>query len=143
MATRTGTAASLDWRTIAIRGGLAVALSLLANWLLLGAVLAGDLAPPFEHLSLPPVTLFTTLGALGATAVYWGLQRVSERPDRAFVVVAAVALVASFVPDLSLLRDDPAATVPAVAALMAMHVLTAAICVAVLTGAAPLALARR
>lgn len=123
-------------RELAERGAAAVALSLAGNWLLLWIVLAADLVEPFDALTVPPVTLLTALGALGATLVYWALTRLSDRPDRAFTIVAAVVLVASFLPDLTLLQFDPNATVPAVIVLMLMHVV-AAVCVAFLTDRFP------
>lgn len=134
MATRTeSTSGTIEPRTIAVRGGIAVALSLLANWLVLGAVLESGAVEPLQALSVPPVTTFTVAGAVGATLAYWLSTRRSASPNRAFTRLAAVVLVLSFVPDVALLATDPAATVPAVVVLMAMHVTVAAICVAVLT----------
>lgn len=121
-------------RTLAIRGALAVALSLVVNLVVLQVVLALGLAEPFEPLSIPPVAIFTALGAIGATVVYALLDRYSTRPDRTFTVVAGVVLALSFLPDLALLRLDPAATVAGVVVLMGLHVTVAAICVVALTG---------
>lgn len=124
----------VEARAIALRGGVAVALSLLANWLLLGAALSTDLVEPFDSLSVPPVTFLTAVGAAGAAVVYWLLARRSDSPDRTFAIVAAVVLVLSLVPDVLLLEFDPAATVSGVLVLVAMHAVVAAICVAALTG---------
>ena len=74
---------------------------------------------------------------MGATVTYWLLVRRASNPDRTFVRVASVVLVVSFVPDVGLLSGDPAATVPGVVVLMAMHVVVAAVSVTVLTGRAP------
>lgn len=126
----------VDGRDLAKRGAAAVVLSLVANWVVLGAVLAGDLVDPFDPLSVAPVTGLTVLGAVGATLVYRLVARRSATPDRTFTIVAAVVLGLSFLPDLALLRVDPAAAVPAVVVLMAMHVVVAVICVVVLTGRA-------
>ena len=126
-------AGRISARELAKRGALAVGASLLANWLLLGAVLAGNVVEPFDPLSFPPVTFLTAVGAVGATLVYGGLTRLVSNPDRVFLLVAAVVLVLSFVPDVALLEVDPGATVPGVVVLMAMHVTVAVICVASLT----------
>ena len=57
----------------------------------------------------------------------------ADDPGRTFTVVASVALVLSFVPDLALPSFDPDATLFGVVVLMAMRVAVAAICVAVPT----------
>ena len=126
-------AGRISARELAKRGALAVGASLLANWLLLGAVLAGNVVEPFGALSFPPVTFLTAVGAVGATLVYAAFTRVADNPDRIFLLVAAVVLVLSFVPDVALLEVDPGATVPGVVVLMLMHVTVAVICVAALT----------
>lgn len=120
-------------RTVALRGLAATVLAPLANAALLWAVLATDAARPFEPLQYGSVTLFSALGAVGATLVYGWLVRRSATPDETFVRVAAVVLLLSFLPDAALLFVDPAATVPAVVVLMAMHVVVAWVCVGVLT----------
>lgn len=117
------------------RGAIAVSLSTVANWLLLWVVLATDAVEPFDPLSFPPVTLLTVAGAVGATLVYGALKRWVEQPDRTFIRIAAIVLLLSFVPDIALLELDADATVPAVIILMAMHIVVAAICVAILTDA--------
>jgi hypothetical protein len=100
------------------------------------AVAAGPLAlaSDFDPLNVPPVALFTVLGVIGATATYLVLDRVVDDTDRVFTLVAAAVLLLSFLPDIALLRGDPNATLPAVIALMLMHVVAAVACVAALTG---------
>ena len=119
--------------TLARRGGLAVVASLALNWVVLWLVLTAAPVQPFDALSVPPVTLLSAAGAVGATLVYAGLSRRAERPDRTFVRIAIVVLVLSFAPDLALLAVDPDATVGGVIALMVMHVTVAASCVWALT----------
>ena len=119
-------------RSIPIRGALAVVLGGIVNVLLVIGAGALEVAPGFQPLSIPSVALFSTLGAIGATVVYWLLRRYALTPDRTFVRVAAVVLVLSFVPDFALLRSDPAATVPGVVLLMVMHVVVAAASVGLL-----------
>ncbi len=125
---------AVETKELAKRGGIAVVLSVVANLVVLQAVLAPELVQGFEPLNVGPVALFSVLGAVGATVSYGVVDRFSEAPDRTFVVVAVVVLLLSFVPDVLMLQSDPAATAPAVAVLMVMHVVVAAACVASLTG---------
>lgn len=121
-------------RSLAVRGGIALALSVIANAGVLLVVQALEIAPDFEALTFPPVLFLSAAGAVGAVVVYWVLDRRVDRPARTFRRIAAAVLVASFVPDLALLAVDEAATVPGVIALVAMHVVVAAIAVGVLVG---------
>lgn len=114
------------------RGAVATALSLLGN---LGLVVLADalgVAPDFQAIAIPPVAFLTTLGAAGATATYVALGRFTADPDRTFRRVAVAVLVLSFLPDLALLAVDDAATVAGVVVLMAMHVVVAGVCLALL-----------
>jgi uncharacterized membrane protein YoaK (UPF0700 family) len=127
---------SLGTGSFVRRGALAAALAGVANAVLVLAATTLGVAPGFRPVALPPVLLFTVLGVAGATAVYWLLHRRTSNPDRTFLRVAAVVLVLSLLPDVGLLSADPAATVPGVVVLMAMHVVAAAVSVVVLTGRA-------
>jgi len=124
----------VETKELVKRGGIAVVLSVVANLVVLQAVLIPELVQQFEPLNVAPVALFSALGAVGATVAYAVVDRFSETPDRTFVVVAAVVLLLSFVPDVLLLQAEPAATVPAVVALIVMHVVVAVASVASLTG---------
>lgn len=108
------------------RGALAVVLSLVVNGLLLGVVLATGVVTPFRPLAFGPVLMLSAVGAAGATATYWVLTRVSDRPDRLFPGIAGVVLVLSFVPDVTFLPGQQGATWGAIAVLMVMHVTVAA-----------------
>jgi len=84
---------------------------------------------PFEGTVAP----YTAGGVILAGATYAVLRRFVRDAGRAYVRVAFVALVLSWIPDVALLViHDPGATVPAVASLMAMHAATAVICVTLL-----------
>jgi len=107
-------------------------LAVLANVVLVLGVDALGIAPRFRALTIPPVAFLSTLGAGGATVVYWLLGRYVGNADRTFLWVAAGMLLLSFVPDVALLAFDPAATPLAVVVLMAMHVVVAAVSVWVL-----------
>jgi hypothetical protein len=112
--------------SLLVRGGLAVVLATLANVGLVVAVSGLGVAPDFRPLAVPPVAFLSALGAAGATAAYWLANRYAADADRAFVRVAAVVLLLSFVPDVALLVTDPAATPLAAVVLAAMHVVVAA-----------------
>ncbi|MFC7028952.1 DUF6069 family protein [Halomicroarcula sp. GCM10025324] len=108
-----------------VRAGVAIVLGVLVNvGIVLGATSLG-VAPGFRPLSVPPVAIFSAVGAVGAVVVYQGFRRYVDRADYYFVRVAAVVLVLSFLPDVGLLFGDPAATVPGVVVLMLMHVVVA------------------
>lgn len=125
---------AVETKELVKRGGIAVVLSVVANLVVLQAVLVPELVQGFEPLNVGPVAIFSVLGVVGATVTYAVVDRLSETPDRAFVTVAAVVLVLSFIPDVLMLQSDPAATAPAVAVLMVMHVVVAVACVVSLTG---------
>lgn len=124
----------LTTRTLAVRGGLAVALSLFLNYLLLTIILQLELVATYDHLAYPPVTLWTTIGVVGATVVYGVVTRRSNKPERTFVRLVVVVLLLSFIPDVALLVFDDDATVGAVTALAILHIPPAAVCIGVLTG---------
>lgn len=112
-------------RTLVLRGLLAILVAAALNAGLVALARAVDLAPGFEPIAYPPVIFLTVFGLLAATAVFAATLRLSPRPADTFRLVALVALVVSLVPDLLLLRIDPAATVPGVLLLMGMHVVAA------------------
>lgn len=114
------------------RGAVATVLSLLGNLGLVALADALGVAPGFRAVSVPPVAFLTVVGAVGATATYVALARFTADPDRTFRRVALAALVVSFLPDLGLLAVDEAATVAGVGVLMAMHVVVAGFCLALL-----------
>jgi len=124
----------LTTRTLAVRGGLAVALSLFLNYLLLTIILQLELVATYDHLAYPPVTLWTTIGVVGATVAYGVVTRRSNKPERTFVRLVVVVLLLSFIPDVALLVFDDDATVGAVTALAILHIPPAAVCIGVLTG---------
>ena len=121
-------------RSLAVRGGIAIVLSMIANAVVLAIVQALEIAPDFQALTFPPVLFLSAAGAVGAVAVYWVFDRRVDRPARTFRRIAIAVLVVSFVPDLALLGLDEAATVPGVVVLMLMHVVVAAVAVGVLVG---------
>ncbi len=103
------------------------------------AVAALDIPTDFPPLAGPgPTIFFTTVGALGAIAVFAVLRRRSDRPEYLFRWIAVGILLLSTLPDLALLSDGAAASFPgatptAVGVLMLMHVVAAAVIVWFLT----------
>lgn len=129
----------MESRELVKRGGVALGLALAANWVVLYAVVSFELAPSFEALEFPSVTLFTALGVAGATVVYGALTRITDSPDDAFVKVAAAVLLASLVPDAALYVYVPEATAGVTIALAFMHVTAAVASVVALTEYASMA----
>jgi hypothetical protein len=126
--------APLRNRSVAVRGGVAVVVSVALNALLVVAANAVDLAPGFESLVLMNVAGLSAIGAIGATVVYALLGRYVADPDGTFLRVSAAVLLLSFLPNVGVLAEveplaDPNATTPAVVLLMFMHVVVAAACV--------------
>ncbi|QCS41095.1 DUF6069 family protein [Natrinema versiforme] len=120
-------------RDLTLSGAAALISSVLVNCLLVFGTNTGGIAPELEALNYGPVTLFTALGVVGATVTYGILTRTVSNPNRTFVLVAAVVLLVSLVPDFTVIPVEPGGSLVAGAILGAMHVTTAIICVGVLT----------
>ncbi|WP_222919841.1 DUF6069 family protein [Natrinema sp. SYSU A 869] len=120
-------------RDIALSGAVALVLSLAINWLIVFGANTGGIAPSLMALNYGPVSLFTTLGVVGAAVTYGILTRVTDNPDRLFAAVAAVVLLVSLVPDFTVIPSEPGGSLVSGTILGAMHVITAVICVGVLT----------
>jgi hypothetical protein len=89
-------------------------------------------SPDFEPFQ-GTVAPCTAGGVVLAGVAFAVLRRRVGHAVRAYVRLAIVALVLSWIPDVALLViHDPGATVPAVASLMVMHAVTAAIVVTLL-----------
>lgn len=131
--------ASTDTRTgsrtpdLLRRGAAAAVLAVAVNAIVVYAVTATGAVEPFTHLEPVRVAVFTLGGVVGATLVYGVIRRRRERPDRDFLIVAAVVLVLSWIPDVTFIPTVPGATTGGVVVLMALHATTAAICYAILT----------
>jgi len=133
MSVDTGDDAPPPLAEVAVEGLLALVGALLVNVVVVGGVRTLGLVRPFQPVAVVPVALFTAAGVVGATVVYAAISRLTADYDWTFTVVAGVALLLSFVPDVLILRSDPEATLPAVLVLAVLHVTTAVISVAVLT----------
>ncbi|SIR91667.1 DUF6069 family protein [Natronorubrum thiooxidans] len=118
---------------LTLSGAGALVLSLAVNWVIVFGANTGGIAPELDALTYGPVTLFTALGVVGATVTYGVLTRIATNPDRLFVIVAAIVLLLSLIPDFTVIPDQPGGSLVAGTILGVMHVTTAVICVGVLT----------
>lgn len=106
---------------------------------LVSVVLATALgiSPAFMPIQPISVAIFTFIGVLGAVVAFAIVARVSRRPARTFVWVAAIALVLSLIPNVGLALNPAGApfvgiTPTAMAALSVLHVIAAAVSVGLL-----------
>jgi Mg/Co/Ni transporter MgtE len=115
---------------------LAAVAAVVANVLVRAlAIAVFDIPDAFEHLALRAVIVSTLAGVFAAALVFAVIARFARDPVRTFVIVAAVALVLSLLAPLSVGLQDPpeypGTDAASVGTLMLMHVLTAAIVVAI------------
>jgi hypothetical protein len=139
MSASTSTSASTRSRTINWRAYLPVALTAIVAALsnvvvyFLGDAII-DYHPDFVELgSAVGIAIFTGVLALAAALIYAGLLRFTDRAKGTFQVIAAVVLVVSLIPDLTLIPGEPGVSNGQTAVLMVMHVVAAAVIVPVLT----------
>lgn len=108
--------------------------ALIANYIVL--FLTKPMAPGFMSLSAIPVTFWTVLGAIGATLTYALIRRLSQTPERTFLITAVVVFLVSLAPDIWVWEAKPPAfagvTLGGICALMAMHLAAAVIITGVL-----------
>lgn len=116
-------------RTLATRGAGMLAIALAVNLALGWLTLSQGFVASTEFFRYPAIVVWTLLGTIGATAVYWVLTRRSATPGQAFVRVAAVALVLSFVPDVGLALNADGVTASEAIGLMVLHVPPAVVAV--------------
>jgi hypothetical protein len=77
--------------------------------------------------------LFTVVPAIVAVLLYAALMRFTDNPARIFTNIAVVVLIVSLIPDLTYIPSVPGASSGQTAILMLMHVVAAAVIVAMLT----------
>jgi hypothetical protein len=130
----------LPLKRIAVYGLIAVIGSVVVNLIIraIGVAII-DVAPEFGPLADPTGTvIFTTVLVLIAVIVFAIVDRKAGNPVRMFNIIALIALIVSFVPDILLLVSPesapfPGATPAAVIILMLQHVAAYAITVYTLT----------
>lgn len=125
---------SADRTVLTKRGGIALVVALSVNLALGWLFLSADVPGSTEFFQYGPIALWTTLGVLGATAVYYLLTKRSDTPNRSFTLIAVAVLVLSFLPDVGLALFVDEVTTSEAVSLMVLHVPPAFISVAVLTG---------
>ncbi len=105
--------------------------SVLANLIVLFCT--QPLAPHFKSLSVIPVTFWTLIAVVGATAVFALVRKYAQNPNPLFVHISWGALALSFFMDIPLFFFDipffAGATTAGIWALMVMHVVVAGITV--------------
>lgn len=77
-------------------GLLAAILAIAVNSLVRVAALRAGGVPVVVPLEWEPVIISSAVGAIGATLVYGVIAGISSRPNRTFIVVAAIVLLLSF-----------------------------------------------
>lgn len=91
------------------------------------------IAPTFVPLQIASVVPATGVAATGALIVFALISRRSQQPARLFRRIAGGVLLISIIPDLLLpvVGIYPGTTLPAVGALLLMHLATALLCVSI------------
>ena len=111
---------------------LAVGGAVAGNLVVLGLALVTVGAGGFDPFAVPPVAIASAVGAIGGIVVYEGFKRAfGDAADRRFVIVALLVTVLSFV-TLQQAATFGGATTGRLAFLGTMHVVAAAVVVAVL-----------
>ena len=128
------TSSKLPFSRILAAGGIAIVGSVIANLVVyfIGRMLV---QPPADFLPLAspiPTILFTTLFLVVGTAVFAMINAWSSNRARVFTIVAVIALVLGFIPDIMLIVSPDSSTMGtptfgAVMVLIVMHFVAFAI----------------
>jgi hypothetical protein len=118
----------IDWSRLWWVGLGVLVVSVGVNLLVRSAVLA---LFPTIMLASGAIVLFTSIGALGAVLVFALVGWLAPHPINVYRMIAGIALLLSFVPDILLLTAGFPIII--IGAYILMHVATAAICVIGLT----------
>jgi len=130
-----GRSAGSGWRRLLVVGAGLVLAATVANVLVAMALRNGLGVPAaFQPLSTPAVASVTIVGMIGATLVFAWLARTRPDPRRAFLVIATVGLIVSWLPDLAIWATAvfPGTTTTGILSLMALHVVAAGFAVGIL-----------
>ncbi len=130
----------LSFGRVALYGLIAIVGSVVANLIVRALGLAIiDVSPEFMPLADPMATvIFTTGFVLIAVIVFAIVDRVARNPVRTYNIIALIALLVSFIPDIGILiRPEQVpfggVTFGAVMLLMLLHVVAYAVTVYTLT----------
>jgi len=114
----------IGMQRIGIAGLIALLMALAGNLFLAMFTVSGfDTPESFQPLQASSVSLFTTIGVVGATVVFALLAWLRENPLPLYWTISAVVLLVSFIPNIIMLVNGTAAA--AVISLMLMHVIAA------------------
>ncbi|MBK8049498.1 MAG: hypothetical protein IPK16_21700 [Anaerolineales bacterium] len=119
---------------IAIAGLIAIVASVIANLIVyfIGNMIWPPM-PDFNPLATPiPTIIFTTVFLIGATIVYWLINRFTKNPPRVFLIVAWIVFLVGLVPDFMMIINPASSTMGtpttgSVITLIIMHVVAFAI----------------
>ena len=126
----------VSWKRLLVVGAGTVLASTIANVLVAQALVSLLQVPAtFRSLQTASVAPLTVIGVAGAVIVFAVLARLRPDPVRAFTVVATIALVISWVPDLLLYPSERSygTTLAEILGLMSLHVVAAVIAVFLLS----------
>ena len=114
---------------------VAVVGAVVANLIILFALGSFVINPamPLHSLSVGPVAMLTIIGTIGATIVYAIMRAFLAHPQKPFIWLSVIVLIASFIPDYMIIgkTTGPFAggTLESALVLMLMHVVAAVIIV--------------
>src|SRR6202007_2132664 len=98
-----GRSVGSGWRRLLVVGAGLVLVATVANVLVAMALRNGLGVPAaFQALSTPAVATGTIVGMIGATLVFAWVARARPDPRRTFILIAAVGLIVSWLPDLAI-----------------------------------------
>jgi hypothetical protein len=105
--------AKLTGKQIVVNGllaiGVAVGLNVVARFIL-GALVT--IPADFPPMQIPAIIFFTVLYGIGATVVYWLINRLANNPQRIWLIVVIVGFVVTALPNLMLAANPAAAPFP-------------------------------
>jgi hypothetical protein len=123
-------------RTRLVAVGAVLVAAATATEVILALALRGALGVPagFSPLTAPAVASSTIAGMIGATVVFGWMARNRPDPRAAFVRIALVALVLSWLPDLGIWVTGvfPHTTGTGIVSLMVLHPVAAALAIGIL-----------
>jgi hypothetical protein len=113
--------AKLTGKQIVVNGllaiGVAVGLNVVAR-LILGALVT--IPADFPPMQLPAIIFFTVLYGVGATAVYWLINRLAGNPPRVWLIVVIIGFVVTALPNLAFAANPAVAPFPGTAQLFSL-----------------------
>lgn len=126
--------ARLTTGRIAIAGLIAIVASVIANLVVyfIGNMIWPPM-PDFNPLATPiPTIIFTTVFLIGATIVYWLINRFTKNPPRVFLIVAWIVFLVGLIPDFMMMFNPASSTMGtpttgSMITLIIMHVVAFAI----------------